>query len=131
MRVMVGRRSILARGLLFAVCALPMVLAGTSRAGEWATWRGPNRDGISPETVDPARWPKGGPPVLWKKSIGQGFAAVGVSGGRVYAVGNGGERDTVRCLDAGTGEELWAHTYDCPGAGGGYPGPAVAPQIDD
>lgn len=60
----------------------------TAEAADWPNWRGPNYNGISSETGWNATWPEGGPKVLWKKSIGTGFASMAISNGRVYATGN-------------------------------------------
>ncbi len=98
------------------------------RAGEWAQWRGPNRDGISTETGWSYRWPANGPRKLWSRSIGSGYAAVAVSGGRVFAMGNRKNVDTVWCLDAATGQVIWKHAYAC--KAGTWKGPRVAPLVD-
>jgi outer membrane protein assembly factor BamB len=56
--------------------------------GQWFQWRGPNRDGKSPETGLLKSWPEGGPKRLWKVPlIGQGFSSVSVGGGLVYTTG--------------------------------------------
>src|SRR5687768_16162216 len=99
-------------------------VTGSAFADDWPRWRGPNGDAVSREAVRPERWPKSGPPVLWKKNVEEGFAPVAVAGGRLYTAGNTAGTDTVYCLDAGTGETLWTFRYECPPSGHGYPGPA-------
>jgi hypothetical protein len=42
-------------------------------AGDWPDWRGPNRDDISTETGWIAPWPAQGPPILWRKDLGNGY----------------------------------------------------------
>jgi outer membrane protein assembly factor BamB len=37
-----------------------------------------------------------------------------VSKGRLYTMGNENDTDTVWCLDASTGKEVWRHNYPCP-----------------
>ena len=76
--------------------------------------------------------------VFRKPGVGQdlvelqeGFASLAVSNGRVYALGNAEDRDTVFCLAADTGAVLWRHSYPCelqPLSYEGGPGatPAVA-----
>ncbi|MBM3838243.1 MAG: alcohol dehydrogenase [Verrucomicrobia bacterium] len=81
------------------------------RGDDWPRWRGPNLTGISQEKEWLTQWPKEGPPVAWKASVGIGYASVAVSGGRLFTVGNDEENDTVHCLDAATGKELWKHSY--------------------
>src|SRR4051812_30401526 len=56
--------------------------ADPARGGDWPQWRGPNRDGRSPERGLAWAWPAGGPPVLWKRPVGRGFSSVVVAAGR-------------------------------------------------
>jgi outer membrane protein assembly factor BamB len=93
--------------------ALALLWASASASGDdWPWWRGPARDGVSPEKGWLDRWPAGGPPVAWKASVGTGFSAVSVSRGRLYTMGHEGGKDRVTCLDAATGEKVWSHDYD-------------------
>jgi outer membrane protein assembly factor BamB len=119
----------LAAGLLVGGLAAPAA-AGEAAASstDWPRWRGPSNDGISTETGWKTEWPKDGPKVLWKISVGQGFSSVAVVGGRVYTMGNAKDTDTVWCLDAATGKEIWTHRYACPK--GGHPGSRMTPTVD-
>ncbi len=104
---------------------------GTAEAADWPNWRGPNHNGVSHETGWTAIWPKGGPKVLWKKSIGTGFASMAVSNGRVYAMGNIKDKDILYCLDAETGEEIWKKSYACPLYKKEHEGgPSATPTVD-
>jgi len=79
--------------------------------GHWPQWRGPNRDGISPETGLLKEWPEDGPPLLWKvEGIGTGNAPVSVAGGRIVSVGYRHMVEVVFALD-GYGKELWATPF--------------------
>ncbi|MHC4173576.1 MAG: outer membrane protein assembly factor BamB family protein [Planctomycetota bacterium] len=103
----------------------------TAGAANWPNWRGPNHNGISSETGWNATWPEGGPKVLWKKSIGTGFASMAVSNGRVYAMGNIDDKDILYCLDAETGEEIWKRSYACPLYKKDHEGgPSATPTVD-
>ena len=87
-------------------------------AAEWPMYRGPNHDGISTETDWKSDWGEEGPRVLWRGSVGIGYSSFAVSDGRVYTMGNSGkgkkeETDTVYCLDAASGREIWKHSYPC------------------
>src|SRR5438552_19016106 len=91
------------------MCAA-MVSLSPCLAGDWPQWRGSNRNGISPEKLS-ARWPADGPVVLWRASVGTGFSSVSVSQGRAYTMANTNDQQTIWCLDALTGTEIWTHTY--------------------
>lgn len=80
---------------------------------DWTGWRGPNHDGISSETAWKSEWPADGPPKLWTAEVGIGFSSVSTAAGRLYTMGHAGDDDTVFCLDAQTGKEIWKHTYAC------------------
>ncbi len=71
-------------GILF------IVLVGFSAvsASDWPQWRGPGRDGTSPETGLMKLWPDGGPAELWSCSgLGEGFSSVAIADGVVYVCG--------------------------------------------
>ncbi len=101
------------------------------RATDWPNWRGPNHNGISNESDWFQKWPSSGPTKLWKASVGTGFAAVSVSGGRVFTMGNKSNRDQVIALDDVTGDELWRHTYSEKLTANLYDGgPNATPTVD-
>ena len=77
---------------------------------EWHQWRGPNRDGISPETGILKSWPAEGPKELWRVPLGEGFSGISISNGRVYTMYAKGEDEIVVCLDAATGARNLAAT---------------------
>ncbi len=82
-----------------------------AQAADWPSWRGPDRNGISKETDWSSNWGAAGPAKLWTANVGIGFAAVAVSEGHVFTSGWADGQDSVRCLDAGTGQVLWTHSY--------------------
>ena len=89
-------------------------LASPLVADDWYRWRGPRLNGISDETGWLVEWPEAGPVIAWKASVGVGFSSVTVADGRLYTMGNLDNTDTVYCLDAASGEQLWTHAYECP-----------------
>lgn len=106
-----------------------LLLAGALAAGaDWPQWRGPRRDGVSAETGLNWQWGEQGPPVLWRARVGQGFASVAVADGRLFTVGNRDHQDTVYCLDAETGRQIWTHAYRCRNFA--YPGSGPTPTVD-
>ena len=90
------------------------IVFSTAQAADWPKYRGSNYDGVSNETGWSATWPGEGPKILWKYSLGTGFASMAVSKGRVYAMGNIDDKDFLYCLDAETGKEIWKKSYPCP-----------------
>jgi len=77
-------------------------------AADWPIWRGPAFDGISAEKD----WQlSSDPKVLWESEAGLGFSSFVVLQGRVVTTGHADEKDTVFCLDAKTGKEIWKHSY--------------------
>ena len=79
---------------------------------EWHQWRGPNRDGISPETNLLKRWADDGPKELWRIALGEGFSGVSISDRRAYTMYVKGQDEIVVCLDATSGREIWRYLDD-------------------
>ncbi|MCB1236677.1 MAG: PQQ-binding-like beta-propeller repeat protein [Verrucomicrobiae bacterium] len=121
---------------------LAMLALGVSPAwaGEWAHWRGPERNDLSPEPsgwseADAANWLAAEP--AWRIEVGAGASAPIVAGGKLYAIGWADDRDTVRCLDAATGASIWEQGYAAPEYGrqstgdkGFYRGATATPEFD-
>jgi hypothetical protein len=121
------------------VCALlALLLAGWSvRAEEdiaedWPHLRGPRYDAISRERGLVSSWPASGPPVLWVRELGQGYAGFIAVGGRVFTQAQSRTGLFVLCLDASTGSEVWRQRVDWPWQpAGAYPGPYATPTWHD
>ncbi|MEK6281392.1 MAG: PQQ-binding-like beta-propeller repeat protein [Acidobacteriota bacterium] len=89
--------------LLLAILTPAAVLA---QSGDWSQWRGPNRDGKVANALLPAKWPK----TLkeqWKVTVGVGHASPVVANGKIYVFARQGEEETLLCLDAATGKQIW------------------------
>lgn len=80
-------------------------------AEDWPRWRGPDLNGISREIDWSYHWPKDGPRIAWKASVGTGFSSVSVSGNRLYTIGNIDNQDIIYCLDTENGNEVWRYSY--------------------
>ena len=56
--------------------------------GNWPQWRGPNRDGRSPEMGLLDKWTQDGPPLLWQaEGLGSGYSSVAIAGGKIFTLG--------------------------------------------
>ena len=107
------------------------IVCSTAQAADWPNYRGPNYNGVSSETGWAASWPEDGPKILWRASLGAGFASMAVSNGRVYAMGNINNNDFLYCFDAATGKEIWKKSYPCPLYSKNHEGgPCATPTID-
>ncbi len=117
------------------VCGVLSIL----QAGDWPSWRGPNRDDISLETGLLKKWPEEGPKKLWdSQDAGLGYSGFAIVGKTIYTMGSDGTSETssdfLIALDAETGKKLWQTRlgpYLENGWGGGPRGtPTVSPAGD-
>jgi outer membrane protein assembly factor BamB len=119
------------RPVIFLLAALT-VLPSAATAGDWPQVLGPGRTGVA--TADERladRWPETGPPVIWKRPVGSGYAGVAVATGRVFLFHRQGDREVTEALDAATGKTLWQADHATrfqPQVGGGD-GPLCVPNV--
>ncbi len=98
--------------LLLSALLLPEGSSLQLYGADWARYRGPALDGISTEA---GLRTSGEAKVLWKKSVGLGYSAPVIGGGRVVISGHDGkEKDTLFCFDEQSGEQRWAFSYPQP-----------------
>jgi outer membrane protein assembly factor BamB len=87
----------------------------TVRAGDWPDWRGPRRDGTSPEKNLPVKWSLAGENLAWKAPYG-GRSTPIILGERLYLQNSSGSGETqqerLMCFDADTGKLLWEYKYN-------------------
>lgn len=84
------------------------LVGGLAPAADWPGFRGPNRDGLSPETGLLKEWPKDGPKKVWTaKNLGLGFGTPSVADGMIFGVGTREGKDGVWALKESDGSELW------------------------
>lgn len=104
-------------------------VASVCVAGDWNQFRGPDRDGKSPEKGLLQSWPEGGPPLLWAyEELGQGYATVSIVDGVIYTTGLIDETGYLFAIN-GNGELKWKQAYG-PGWTGNYPGTRTTPTIN-
>ena len=128
----------------FSVCLL-VVSSQLLQADDWPQWMGPKRDNVWRESGIVAKFPAGGPKVLWRTPIAGGYAGPAVANGRVFVsdyvtadnvkVDNfkrsefsGTER--ILCLKEASGEILWKHEYPVKYTVSYPSGPRCTPTVD-
>ena len=99
----------IARTIFTAACWLTMCTV--SLAEDWPWFLGPRHDGTSSETEVQLKWPEHGPDVAWKRSIGTGYSAPSVLGGRLVVHHRQEDKEIVSCRSVKDGGVLWEHSY--------------------
>lgn len=120
------------------------LLNNVAFSADWNQWLGPDRNGVIQESSGwPSSWP---PKKLWSGNVGKGCTTPIIVGGKIYVMGWQGDgklnnnpvgTDTVYCLDAKTGQELWKQAYTSryqsrlrTGDESHYGGPSSTPAFD-
>ncbi len=102
-----------------------------AQLSDWPQWRGPHRDGKSPETGLLQQWPEGGPTLLWTcREVGRGFSGPAVVQDSLYTLGFVEDKESAIKIDLQTGKVQWITSigdfYE--NAWGG--GPRTTPTVD-
>ena len=95
------------------VCCLFSFSFSVSIAGDWPQILGPNRDGIATDEKLMEAWPKAGPQQLWAQDVGEGFAGVAVSKGRLILFHRQDDAEIVQAMNAETGKVQWSTEFPC------------------
>lgn len=104
----ISRRAVLmGSAAALAAGALPTAETSAAPSGDWPCFRGPNRNGVFPEALNPL---PGGPKRLWEAQVGEGRASMAIASGRLYTFGTGAVN--LVCLDARTGRPIWRQTLE-------------------
>ncbi|MDX1643072.1 MAG: PQQ-binding-like beta-propeller repeat protein [Thermoanaerobaculia bacterium] len=122
--------------ILLAALLIATVAAPFAGAGDWTHWRGPLRNGTSPETGLIDSWSVDGENLLWRVDF-VGRSTPLVLGDRVCVNGRAGEgidrQEVAACYDVETGEQLWERRFNVyhttvPWTRAGWPNPALDPD---
>jgi outer membrane protein assembly factor BamB len=100
--------------ILFLSLISLMSISSCTRISEFSDWRGPNRDGIYPESGLLKHWSQEGPALLWSyEGLGHGHNSVSVANNTVYVSGVKDSAQAVGTLFAidGEGNLLWKKEY--------------------
>ncbi|MFO1513500.1 MAG: PQQ-binding-like beta-propeller repeat protein [Verrucomicrobiota bacterium] len=117
---------------LLALLTSPISHSALAATPEWSQWRGPNRDGKSPETGLLKEWPAGGPRLVWKTAeLGGGYGSISASGNKLFATGDKDGDSYVMALGLADGKLLWQTKIGKAGAPGwgGFAGPRGTPTV--
>jgi outer membrane protein assembly factor BamB len=118
---------------IFFLLAIPIILSYGCNRSPLAQWRGPERNGIFPETGLMDNWSDEGPEFLWVfEGLGKGFAAPAVSEDAIYVSGESDGKSFLYAigLDGGlrwkspNGEEFLGEGFSSR-----YPGSRSTPTI--
>ena len=119
--------------LLTTLLLTSIAPASIAHADDWASFRGPNADGIS---VERAVFPAQGDfrlDIAWQIEIGSGYSGIAVADGRLVTVSAEGDRHHLTAYDIENGNALWhfdlAEIYK--GHDGSHDGPIATPLIAD
>jgi outer membrane protein assembly factor BamB len=93
--------------------AFILLASMTILGADWPQFRGSNRDNISTETGLYRTWPAGGPKVLWKTPVCEGYAGAAIKDGKVYLndYDSVKKEHLVRCISLADGKEIWRWSY--------------------
>jgi outer membrane protein assembly factor BamB len=82
--------------------------------GDWPRFRGADFDNISKDSAPLSeKWDTSGPGIVWRTTLGEGYAGPVVHNGRVYILDYNERRkaDLLRCFSLSSGRELWRRWY--------------------
>jgi outer membrane protein assembly factor BamB len=88
-----------------------LVIVATVKAEDWPQILGPTRNGVYAGPPIARTLPKSGPPLVWKREVGAGFAGPAVSAGRLVLFHRVAARETIEAMDAATGKTIWTVDY--------------------
>jgi len=95
--------------VLFALaCA---TLSAQNPKTDWNQILGPTRNGIYTGPPIVPSFPRTGPPRLWIRDVGAGFAGPAVVGDRLILFHRVNNKETVEAMDASTGKTIWTFDY--------------------
>jgi outer membrane protein assembly factor BamB len=79
------------------------------RAVPWTQWGGPHRNFQTESSGLKDTWPAGGPPVVWKRPLGEGYSSPAVENGALYTMYGRPREEVVLAANADTGATLWEY----------------------
>jgi outer membrane protein assembly factor BamB len=110
-----------------------LLLVASLHATDWPQHLGPERNGIYRGAPLAETWPTSGPRAIWRKTVGEGFAAPVVAGNRLFVFHRLNGNEVLDALDPRTGTSLWRYQYatEYRDDFGFDEGPRAAPVVTD
>ena len=106
-------------------------------AGDWPQILGPSRNGVATDETLATTWPPEGPPLLWKRNVGRGYAGVAVRQEQAiffYRDDRAGkDEEVLEAVHVADGRSLWKSGFAAHFAPSIFPaedGPLCVPIID-
>ncbi len=97
---------VLAFTFVYSICSICTVYAQ-----DGTNWRGPESNGIYPETGLLDKWPAEGPAIVWHfDGLGGGYSSPVFAGRKIYLTGMEGTTGCLYCL-SNEGKLLWKKPY--------------------
>jgi outer membrane protein assembly factor BamB len=104
------------------------------RPPQWTQWGGPHRNFHTEASGLKDTWPSGGPRVVWRRALGDGYSSTVVEDGILYTMYRKGREEIVLAANADSGKTMWEHAAsgdgfqsDAPEMGNGpYSTPLIA-----
>lgn len=117
--------------LAFLTLLIAPLVTTVAQDRGWTQFGGPNRNFTVAGKDLAAAWPAGGPKVLWKRELGEGFSPIAADGGVLFTMYQRGEFELAIAMDAETGFTLWQAPYNAPitTSMSRAPGPRATPLI--
>jgi len=119
------------RSIGVGIASLLLIGVSCVFAQDWPQWRGANRDGKVTGFTAPASWPQA-LAQKWKVAVGSGDATPALVGDRLYVFTRQGDQETLVCLNAADGTEIWKSQYSArsvTGPADRHPGPRSTPAV--
>ncbi|MFT4538246.1 MAG: outer membrane protein assembly factor BamB [Planctomycetota bacterium] len=96
-------------GAIAIICAAN--IAASSAYAQWTQFGGPQRNFHAPAEELAESWPLGGPPVIWRRPLGDGYSGVLVDGDRLYTMYRRGGDEVIVAMARESGLTVWEHIY--------------------
>ena len=96
---------------LIPLLLFTIALGAQTPTSDWPQFFGPTRNGVYTGPPLSEKWPAGGPKVLWRKDVGEGFAGPVVAQGHVILFHRQTGREIAEALAPNTGATQWKFDY--------------------